>query len=159
VGPRGVKPTSDLVVIGVHAGGTKLLPFDAVFEPLLGLLQRDRSDNDRQDHLLNGTIDVFVLTNRAQLIATLLKKRNQQEQSGSFVAIDEAVIARHRLNERCRLAMDGTVVARIGTADRGFYEVETCNARMTTELQRPFVGAESIGDRQAIMLLTYRRAA
>jgi hypothetical protein len=92
-----------------------------------------------KDHGLNFRVKLSLAVN-AEIIAAPLEQQIHHEQSGAFVTVDKAMIARQRLDKRCGLPSNGPIIPRIWSRYGSFNGSKVANSLKTTKCQRKIMG-------------------
>jgi hypothetical protein len=83
---------------------------------------------------------------------TSLDKEVHCEEGGPLVSVDEPMIGDERMGQRSGLARDVTMVARVGSSDRGLNGVRAENARCPSGLQRTLMCIENVAQGHPVVL-------
>ena len=83
---------------------------------------------------------VRVAFEARQYVCAAVNEKVQNQESGSLIAVSEAVISGQGLRKRCGLLMDAPVVARIGSSDRGLNRGNIANSSNAAVRQRNLMG-------------------
>ena len=117
----------------------RLEPFDEVVEP--GLAGRDGDDK---------VVDGCVVRD-AQAVAAAIDQHLGQLPCRPLVAVDEAVVGDHPVEDRRRLAGDGTVIAEVGPGQRGLDQVQAGDTVATAKGQGLIMHLKGVCERQPVV--------
>jgi hypothetical protein len=134
-------------------------PANPLTEPFSDRWQLEFPACDTNGEVLKFQIQVLLAVRRDKAIVAFLQKKISQQQGSALIAIGEAVIADHCFKQGCGLRGDRAPISRIRPVDRRFNSAEVKNSWSATELQRNFVGLQSVIERDPIVPPTGRQGA